>query len=238
MCKILHGALITQTKKDVCFLYQIDGRHRFSKRTMVIVQAFTFQTPFAPRLIRLKRAITLSSPNTNRTSSIVRNDGVKVGLIHASRSSESWAHKHVPMSPTTGPVTIPTNVSKYDNTLSSYTKFNLTVGTHHLFFLCWCWSPTESLLYRHPYLHKFKHHVHYRTLFPSWYRFKNSLTHLEITHENRWKLQINFYTQIDSYIELATHFRLERLKFVSLQQSNQSLSIFSFLANVIDLKID
>lgn len=37
--------------------------------------------------------------------------------------------------------------------------------------------------------------------------------------------KINFYTQIDSYIELATHFRLERLKFVSLQESNQSLSI-------------
>lgn len=72
------------------------------------------------------------------------------------------------------------------------------------------------------------HHVHYRTLFRNEPKFKNSLTHLEITHENRWKLQINFYTQIDSYIEQATHFRLERLKFVSLQQSNQSLS-FIFL---------
>lgn len=101
-------------------------------------------------------------------------------------------------------------------------------STYHLFVLCWCWSRTESLSYPHPFSHRFMHHVHYRTLFRNEPRFKNSLTHLEITHENRWKLQINFYTQIDSYIEQATHFRLERLKFVSLQQSNQSL-FFRFL---------
>lgn len=48
--------------------------------------------------------------------------------------------------------------------------------------------------------------------------------------------KINFYTQIDSYIELATHFRLERLKIVSLQESNQSLSTNRNCKNAIDLK--
>lgn len=103
---------------------------------MVIVQAFTFQTPFASRLIRLNRAITISSSNTNRTTSIVRNYRVKVGLIHASRSSESRAHKHVPMSPTTGPVPTPINATqKYEKTLSSCIKLNITVLTICSFYV-------------------------------------------------------------------------------------------------------